>query len=152
MIIFVFFYKQNCVSKILSSEAKIKVRFNEVDALKIVWHGHYINYFEDGRQDFGRTFGLGYLDFFDEGYTVPIVEYSCKNKLPLTFGDDVIVRTTFRDNPAAKIIFDYEIINAADMRVVATGYTIQVFLDSEGVLVLNNPDFYMKWKKNWAVI
>lgn len=28
---------------------KIKVRFSEVDSMKIVWHGEYIKYFEDGR-------------------------------------------------------------------------------------------------------
>jgi len=38
----------------LNSTTKIQVRFNEADPLGIVWHGHYIRYFEDGREAFGN--------------------------------------------------------------------------------------------------
>ena len=43
---------------------EILVRFNEADPLGIVWHGHYIRYFEDGREAFGNQYGIGYLDFY----------------------------------------------------------------------------------------
>ena len=32
----------------------LRIRFNEIDALGIVWHGHYIKYFEDAREAFGK--------------------------------------------------------------------------------------------------
>ncbi len=38
----------------LVSTTEVLVRFNEADPLGIVWHGHYIRYFEDGREDFGK--------------------------------------------------------------------------------------------------
>jgi acyl-CoA thioester hydrolase len=36
----------------ISYTSKIRVRFVETDPLGIVWHGNYIQYFEDGREDF----------------------------------------------------------------------------------------------------
>ncbi|MFP3594736.1 acyl-CoA thioesterase, partial [Chryseobacterium sp. SIMBA_038] len=33
---------------ILTCTEEVRVRFNETDPLGIVWHGHYIVYFEDG--------------------------------------------------------------------------------------------------------
>ena len=132
----------------LECETEVRVRFNEVDALKIVWHGHYVNYFEDGRQAFGAKFKLGYLDVFKEGFTTPIVEFNCQHKAPLTFGDVAIVKTTFIDSPAAKIIFDYQ-ITKGDNILVAKGRSVQVFLNAKTQeLELYQPEFFIDWKKN----
>ena len=49
----------------LSSKIEIPIRFSEVDSLRVVWHGHYVKFFEDGRETFGKEFGLGYLDIFN---------------------------------------------------------------------------------------
>ena len=45
----------------LSEVIPINIRFHEVDSLRIVWHGHYLKYFEDGREAFGRKYGIGYM-------------------------------------------------------------------------------------------
>ena len=67
----------------LTVSQQIRVRFNETDPLGIVWHGYYINYFEDGREAFGRQHGISYLDGFDSGYTTPIVKSVCEHKFSL---------------------------------------------------------------------
>ena len=45
----------------MTSTKEVLVRFNEVDSMSIVWHGNYVKYLEDGREDFGQKFGLSYL-------------------------------------------------------------------------------------------
>jgi hypothetical protein len=45
--------QDNSMKKSLIEKTAIPVRFNEADPLGIVWHGHYIRYFEDGREAFG---------------------------------------------------------------------------------------------------
>jgi acyl-CoA thioester hydrolase len=42
----------------IEDRTAVLVRFNEVDALHIVWHGHYVNYFEEGRRALGRRLGI----------------------------------------------------------------------------------------------
>ena len=69
----------------LSDRTEILVRFNEADPLGIVWHGHYIRYFEDGREAFGNKYGIGYLDFYREGLIVPIVNVQCDFKRSLRY-------------------------------------------------------------------
>src|SRR5580704_12203928 len=116
---------------ILKSETEVAVRFNEADPLGIVWHGHYIRYFEDGREAFGKKFGLGYLDFYRLGVVVPVVNVQCDYKRALRYGESVIVETTYLPCVAAKLNFHYRLFNAASGVVVATGSSIQVFLDRE---------------------
>lgn len=129
----------------ISVTSKIRVRFTETDPLGIVWHGNYIQYFEDGREAFGRAHGISYLDQQSFGYTSPIVKSSCEHKLPLRYGDIATIKTTFINSPAAKMIFRYEIFNPEN-RLVCVGETIQVFLDQKGELCLTNPEFFQQWK------
>jgi len=129
----------------------IRVRFNEVDSLGIVWHGHYITYFEEGREAFGRKHGLTYLDVFDNGFTTPIVKTTLEHKLSLRYGEVARIETTIVDTPAAKMIFRFTIFNAKN-EIVCTGETIQVFLDTNNELMLTNPPFFEEWKKKAGLI
>jgi acyl-CoA thioester hydrolase len=139
--------EKNYMDKFLIERTLIPVRFNEADPLGIVWHGHYIRYFEDGREAFGNIHGLSYLDFYNHGYVVPIVNVQCDYKLSLRYGEKMIVETKYIPCDAAKIVFQYAIFNAATNKLVAKGSSIQVFLDrAHSQLQLTNPPFFDEWK------
>lgn len=135
------------MQKTLKHATEQDVKFSEVDSLGIVWHGHYLRYFEDGREAFGKKYNMGYLDFFSNGYVVPIVNVQCDYKQVLRYGDRIIIEVTYIPGPSAKINFEYRIINAETKELVVTGSTVQVFLSSDSLsLQLNNPDFFQAWK------
>lgn len=125
-----------------------KVRFCEVDVMNIAWHGSYVRYLEDGREDFGTHFGISYMDIYKAGYKTPIVEMNLAYKKSVSIGDTITIETRYINCEAAKIIFDYIIYNDQGEKV-ATASTTQVFLDEANMLVLNNPPFYINWKKRW---
>lgn len=137
--------------KEISYISKVRVRFTETDPLGIVWHGNYIQYFEDGREAFGREHGISYLDQKEYGFTSPIVKSLCEHKLPLRYGDIATIETTFINSPAAKMIFRYKIFDP-EKKLVCTGETIQVFLDDKGELSLTNPPFFQEWKQKMGLI
>lgn len=137
--------KDNTTETALKVMHSIRVRFNETDALGIVWHGYYLHYFEDGREAFGRKHGISYLDTKAAGYVSPIIKSSCEHKLPLRYGDIATVETTFINTPAAKLIFRYKILNTEN-QIVCTGETIQVFVDDNNNLSLTFPQFFETWK------
>ena len=141
------------MKKELSNRLSILVRFNEADPLGIVWHGHYIRYFEDGREAFGEKYGLRYLDIFNYGYTVPVVKVECNYKRSLRYGDRVIVEVKYVDTPAAKIKFTYRLYNPATNELVADGSSVQVFLDTAtSSLQLTIPPFFEAWKKQCGLL
>ncbi|HWV64626.1 acyl-CoA thioesterase [Chitinophaga sp.] len=138
---------------ILTECTNILIRFNEADPLGIVWHGHYVRYFEDGREAFGEKYGLRYLDIFDEGFTVPVVNVQCDYKRSLRYGDRVVVETRYIDDLAAKIKFEYILTNPATGEIVAKGSSVQVFLDKETAsLQLITPPFFMEWKRKHGLV
>ena len=135
--------------KELKATVPLKIRFSEVDSMNIVWHGSYMMYFEDAREAFGREYGIAYLDIFGNGYYAPLVEISFKYKSPITYDMKPVITITYRPTDAAKIVFDYEIKNPETGDVLATGHSVQVFMDLNYQLVWINPDFYEEWKRKW---
>lgn len=136
--------------KTLKSVLTTTVRFSECDPLGMVWHGNYIRYFEDGREDFGKKYNFGYWDIYKkENLAVPLIHVECDYKKFVTFGEQITIETTYIDNPAAKIIFEYRILNHNN-ETVCTGKSIQVFLEmNKKDLCITIPPFYENWKKNF---
>jgi len=132
----------------LTASKELEIRFSEVDSMNIVWHGSYALYFEDAREAFGKKYGLGYLDIFENGYYAPLVDLRFNYKKPLQYGQKVRIDISFCNAEAAKIIFDYEIYDMEDGSLIATGRSVQVFLDKQYQLLWANPPFYDEWKKN----
>ena len=131
----------------LSDRVEVKIRFGEVDSMKIVWHGNYLKYFEEGRESFGAKYNIGYLDVYQQNIMIPIVKIDCDYKRPLVYGDIAVVETTYINSLAAKIIFHYKIFRKSDLQLMATGSSLQVFLTPDGELLLTSPPFFTEWKK-----
>lgn len=134
---------------VLQAEKQFEIRFSEVDSMDVVWHGSYPLYFEDAREAFGRRYGLGYMTIFGNGYYAPLVELSFKYKQPLRYGMQPTVIITYVPTEAAKIVFDYRIVDSVTGAVLATGRSVQVFTDRSHQLVWDNPPFYKAWKDKW---
>jgi acyl-CoA thioester hydrolase len=136
----------------LTDRIEIRVRFGEVDSMRIVWHGNYLKYFEEGRESFGAKYNIGYLDVLKHNIMIPIVRTTCDHKKPLAYGDTAIVETHYINTESAKIQFEYKVYRKSDNEVVATGSSMQVFLTPEGELFLTSPAFYIEWKKHWGIL
>ncbi|MDF2436157.1 MAG: 4-hydroxybenzoyl-CoA thioesterase [Bacteroidota bacterium] len=133
--------------KTLTNRTEVPVRFSEVDALGIVWHGHYLKFFEDGREAFGKQYKLGYLDIYKEKFATPLVNINVDYKKTVKYGDSVIIETTYNNSAAAKIMFSYKIYRASDKELVAKGESTQVFITLDHELFITIPPFFEEWKK-----
>ena len=137
----------------LTNTIEIEVKFSDVDMLGVVWHGNYIRYFEDGREAFGKQYGLGYMDVYNAGYVVPIVNVNCDYKRFLKYEDRLIIETTYTPTESAKINFTYRLLNAQTGELIVKGSTVQVFVRKDNFeLQLTNPVFFMDWKQQQGLI
>lgn len=136
---------------ILTERTVTRVRFDEVDSLGIVWHGNYVKYLEDGREAWGRRFGIPYLTIYRRhGFSVPLVKLDMDYKRPLRYEETCTIETTYIDSDAAKLQLRYTIYNEAG-EVVLKAFSIQVFLTAEGDLQLTMPDFFVAWKREMGL-
>jgi acyl-CoA thioester hydrolase len=125
-----------------------QVRFEEVDAMGIVWHGRYPSFFEDGRVTFGRKYGISYADFIREGVPVPVRRIQIDYYHPLKFEDEFKIETTLHWSDAARINFEYGLRNTKG-HLVTTGCTVQLMVDRELKLLLEPPLFFAEFLERW---
>ncbi len=120
-------------------ETPIRVRFNEVDAYGVVWHGHYVGWFEVGRNDLTERFDMGPHQLKEKNLLAPVVELRCEYKFPATFGESLLIQTTMERTEVAKLIFHYRILSQINGKVLALGSTTHVLTDPKGNLLYRVP-------------
>lgn len=126
---------------------RVRVRFSEVDPIRMVWHGNYVKYMEDAREAFGRKWGLSYMLIFDSGYYAPVYDMHLRYLASATVDDELDIKIVWRRKPGAKICFDYEIRRVRDNALVLEASTIQLFTTRDGELETSEPEFYRHWKE-----
>jgi acyl-CoA thioester hydrolase len=98
----------------------------------IVHHASYIIWFEVGRVDYLRQIGGDYAELERQGYRLPVVELSVRYVSPARFGDTVMVRTRLDELKSRRMTFAYEAVDAHTGRLLATGTTVHVPINSQG--------------------
>lgn len=119
-------------------ETTITVRFNEVDAYRVAWHGHYVAWMEIGRSALAGEFGLDAFQLSDLGYLGPVVALEVKYLRPARFNDLVTIRTTLCKSETATLVFESIIVDSLGKRL-ASGVTTHALTDLNGVLQFRMP-------------
>jgi len=124
------------------------VRFEEVDALGIVWHGRYAGFFEEARIALGKRFGIGYLDFYGRGIYAPLKTLHIDYHLPLAFDETFTMEALLHWTEASRLNHEY-ILRNSEGKITTTGYTIQLMLASNGEMLVIPPPFYKEFLDRW---
>ena len=131
----------------------IRVRFQEVDSMRIVWHGHYLSYLEEARRAFGRQYGLDYADIRRHELHAPLVHVSVDFLTPAFDNDLLEVTARLLKSDTPKLEFQYTIVRTADQKLLARGESVQAFTKPDGTLLLHAPALlvksYRRWEGQW---
>jgi acyl-CoA thioester hydrolase len=121
------------------TSVEFEVPFHHVDALQIVWHGHYLKYFEKARTALLRSRNLDAGELVGARYRLVVVESLCRHGFPLAYGDRVRASAWFGDY-ARRLMIRYEVVNLTHDRRAAHGHTAIGALDETGRLLLEIPE------------
>jgi len=79
-------------SGVLQAEVEVLVPFFDVDSMDVVWHGHYIKYFEVARCALLDRIGHNYQQMRDAGYAWPVIDVQLRYMRGARFNQRIIVR------------------------------------------------------------
>lgn len=114
----------------ICNEVEIRVRYAETDRMGYVYYGNYATYFEVARVETLRHIGTSYKEMEDSGIMLPVVEYSTKYFKPALYDDLLTIRTTIKNKPSVRIVFEYEVYNDKK-ELLTTAETMLVFVNSQ---------------------
>ncbi|MCB0399952.1 MAG: acyl-CoA thioesterase [Winogradskyella sp.] len=132
------------------NETKIRVRYGETDQMGVVYHANYAVYFEVGRTEWLREFGLSYSAMEAEGIMLPVISLQIIYKNSARYDDVLKVKTKLKKMPTASIEFDYELRNNKN-ELLATGNTILAFIDAKRNKPTRCPKYLLDKLQNYSL-
>lgn len=117
-----------------------RVRYRECDPMGVVYHTHYLDYFEAARTEALRDLGVRYRDLEASGIIMPVVSATIDYKMPAKYDDIVVVEAHFPEVPTVRVPIDYKVRHAESDELLATGHTDLCFMDAERRRPVRIPD------------
>lgn len=117
-----------------------RVRYRECDPMGIVYHTHYLDYFEAGRTEALRNLGLPYRDLESEGIIMPVVDANVRYRGPAHYDDMLVVEVTFDEMPSVRVPIDYTVHREGESETLVTGHTTLCFMNAERRRPISAPE------------
>jgi acyl-CoA thioester hydrolase len=127
---------------------KHRIRFSDVDPMAVLWHGRYCHLCEQASEELGRACGMGYADFVRDRLQAPIVQLHIDYFAPVILGELVTITGKLFWNDGARIDTEYH-IHKEQGPLAASGYTVQMFVDSTGTPLMATPQMLETCRKRW---
>ena len=128
----------------LEFETEIRVRYADTDQMQFVYNGKYLEYFEVGRTEMLRHYGLPYHLIEGEGFQLPLLESYLKYISPAYYDDILHVKAFVKEMPVFKIHIDYIITRNEGKDIVTEGFTKHVFINKLTKKAVRIPDFFIE--------
>lgn len=113
-------------------ETEVRVRYPEVDAMGVVHHARYAEYFEIGRTEMLRGQGIAYRDLEAAGVFLVVVKLEVRFRAPARYDDLLRIQTRLDRLGGARIDHSYRLFRKADNALLAEGRTTLGCLDRDG--------------------
>lgn len=123
--------------KTLKHTTNFRVRYADTDKMGVVYNGNYFAFFETGRTELMRNFGLPYTKVEEHGFMLPLVDCYVKYVNSAKFDDVLEISAELNYNNSATLKFEYKIY--CNERLIAEGYTRHVFVNSDNMKPVKPP-------------
>jgi acyl-CoA thioester hydrolase len=107
----------------------VRPAFFDVDPMGVVYHGHYVKFFEVARSALMQRFNYDYVEMRASGFLWPIVDMRIKFVRPASLHQRLKVKATIVEFES-RLRVEYVITSEAG-EVLTRGYTIQVAVDAQ---------------------
>ena len=107
-----------------------RVRYRECDPMGVVYHAHYLDYFEAARTEALRAHGLAYRALEEAGVRMPVVEATVRYHGPARYDDVLEVEAAFPEPPGVRVAVDYRVRRQGEPAVLVTGRVVLCFIDA----------------------
>ncbi len=123
-----------------SHRTTCRVIYGDTDNMGYAYHGNYFRWFEIGRAEMFRAWGLSYKSIEERGVFLPLSECYCKFTLPARYDDLLVIEASLDPNVKGGVKFVYRIFREDGQTLLAEGYTKHPCVDRQG-RVIRPPDF-----------
>lgn len=124
---------------------RIKVRFNDTDAMGVVHFINYLIYFDDGFISFMKNIENPVESRVKEGIVFPVKKVNAIYEDSAVFGDFVIVETSVKEIGNTSITFTHDIYKESNNKILAKIECVRLVMELKTKKLLNVLEFFVKY-------
>lgn len=127
----------------ISHKTTIRVRYADTDMMQFVYNGKYLEYFEVGRTELLRHYGLAYSELEKLGYQLPLLEANLKYIKPAVYDDELEIEAIVEKIHTPKLFIKYNVCRKSDNELLVEGFTEHIFIKTETKKAVRPPKIYL---------
>lgn len=114
----------------ITREMEIRVRYGEVDQMGFLYHAHYVDFYDIGRNELIRSIGVTQKELEElDHIMIPVLNVNIDYITSANFDDILTIRTRLEEMPRVKVTFHAEILR--NNIVINKGSVTLAFINSE---------------------
>ncbi|HUM10386.1 MAG TPA: thioesterase family protein [Myxococcaceae bacterium] len=113
-------------------QARVRVIYGDTDQMGVVYYANYLRYFELARSEFLRAHGRSYREMEGEGFSLPVVEATCRYLAPARYEDVLLVGIEVPVVTRVTLTFRYQVVREGESGALCTGTTVHACLGKGG--------------------
>jgi acyl-CoA thioester hydrolase len=133
-----------------AQKTDIRVRYGETDQMGYCYYGNYAQYFEVGRVEALRAFGMSYREMEQDGFMLPVLDFQVRYLAPAYYDDLLTITTKIVLLKGPRLYFEYE-INNAEGKLISVASTTLVFVSKETMRPIPPPEDFLKLMEGYRV-
>ncbi len=138
----------------IKNRASVRIRYAETDKMGVVYNSNYFIFFEVGRVELMRSYGMQYSDLEKAGYYLPLVESYAKYINSAYYDDYLEIEVMLKWDFKPILKFEYSIYRNDEL--ITTGFTTHCFMSTKTMKPVRPPkvfvDSIVKFKKQRDIL
>ena len=130
----------------ITDNIQLRPRYGEVDQMGYVYHANHVCYCHQARTELLRKLGIHDKVLEANNILLPVIDFSINYKKPAHYDEWLTVKTTIRNIPKVRFVFEFEITDDKDNIICLANSTV-VFVDSKSRYPIKIPEFVEKVMK-----
>ena len=111
-----------------------RVRYADTDAQAVAYYGSYFTWLEVGELHLLESQGIDVPALDRQGLLLTCAESCLRYRRPAVYDDSLVVRACLAEAAPKRVLFEYQILRAADGQVLAEGRLADVFVAPAGTV------------------
>lgn len=125
------------------SQELIRVQYKDTDQMGVGHHANYITWFEVGRTEWMRKFGIPYIEMESKGLLLPVMDLEVNYKKPAHYDEQISIFTKVAEYSKVRLKFVYE------ARRFETSNENNKVIEPKGELLASGSTIHMWLNKDW---
>jgi acyl-CoA thioester hydrolase len=139
-------FVRDTLSGLVWHRCESRTLYADTDRSQVVYHAHYLRYFEFGRASLMRDVAYPYKEVEQSGFVYPIIKVDIDYFRPLYYDDMMCIHTRPAQLERVRLQFDYVITHGQTGDIVCRGFTRHCATNTVGTPVEIDPKTVRLWE------